>query len=200
MASGCTSLQTNRVRLWVSRFFPWLALLISECSLPQSFTIHHLACTHLHVEHINTWSQRLPIFPKDWHLRRYSFTGFYIFYPITSLRLSFTYFIHHSVSTFSHNMWENLFVLSCTICCFLPLPNSSSLSTPIHTPCLPPHFPHLLPLRLGSDGTCKWRQRWFWPACCTGRTGFATQTLQLVSKFWLLQRRELDTICIVPTW
>lgn len=37
---------------------------------------------------------------------------------------------------------------------------------PTHTPCLPPHFPHLLPLRLGSDSTCKW-WRWFWPAGCT---------------------------------
>lgn len=90
VASGCTSLQTNRVRLWVSRFFPWLALLISECSLPRSFTIHHLACTHLHVEHINTWSQHLPIFPKDWHLRRYSFTFVFFRYSIQSLHWGFS--------------------------------------------------------------------------------------------------------------
>lgn len=54
---------------------------------------------------------------------------------------------------------RHLFVLSCTICCFLPSPNSSSLSSPpshTHTHPACPLTPPPPPLRLGSNSTCKW--------------------------------------------
>lgn len=69
------------------------------------------------------------------------------------------YFIHilYFITQYPLSIWSqhvrHLFVLSCTICCFLPSPNSSSLSNPplpTHTTCLPPHFPHLLPSDLGQ--------------------------------------------------
>lgn len=97
------------------------------------------------------------------------------------------YFFILSNSSLNMHLWslhvQHLFVLSCTICCFLPSPNSSSLSKPplppshTHTPCLPPHFPHLLPSDLGQIVLANYVgvKSEIWLACCTGCTGFAMQ-------------------------
>lgn len=133
--------------------------IISE-SFTKGFSIHAISFTHIHYKH-NKWSTRHPVI---FHISlRYLFSHLFIyfFFFLRFQRCCVLFSYCHSSLTillWSHHVQTPVCcIVSCTICCFLLSPNSSSLfTTPPHTHTLPaPSLPPPPPLRLGSNSTCK---------------------------------------------